>query len=564
MDLFLRLFRYSPKAIVVSIFAGAVSGLCNAGLLALLNQATHPAESKMSRSLLVAGFVALWVLLPVTRLVSSLLLVRLSQRAVLRLRMELTGKILRAPYQRIEELGPPKLLAALTGDAEAIVRVTTILPMLLTQMMIILGCMLYLGVLSWKVLVFLIASLALGMVVFQALYNRSITHHRKAREEVDKLWSHFRSITEGVKELKLHSERRGAFMEGMESTSLVVQRHALMGHTVMSFATGWGQIIVFGIVGVIVFLVPMLQPVDQVTLNGYLLGVMYVIVPIQVLMGDIPALGHAGVAYSRIRRLGISLDDADSPAHPAGGADPVRSWRTLELDSAVHVFHHEEGKSFTLGPVSLGVRPGELVFLIGGNGSGKTTLIKLLTGLYIPEEGELRIDGEVVTAQNAERYFDLFSVVFADFYLFSSFLGLGGPGVDERAREYLRRLELDHKVRIEDGVLSTTSLSQGQRKRLALLTAYLEDRPIYIFDEWAADQDPVFKDVFYFEILPELKARGKTVIAISHDDRYYSVADRIVKLQEGKVEYDGPGGAYAAPHRRVPAVSLGGAGVVQA
>jgi len=70
-------------------------------------------------------------------------------------------------------------------------------------------------------------------------------------------------------------------------------------------------------------------------------------------------------------------------------------------------------------------------------------------------------------------------------------------------------------------------------KGLALLTCYLEDRPIYFLDEWAADQDPKFKEVFYYSLSPELKSRGKTVIAISHDDRYYGVADRVLTLESG-------------------------------
>jgi putative ATP-binding cassette transporter len=172
----------------------------------------------------------------------------------------------------------------------------------------------------------------------------------------------------------------------------------------------------------------------------------------------------------------------------------------------------------------------------GGNGSGKTTLAKVLTGLYIPESGQINVDGKPISDENRERYRQLFSVVFSEIFLFESLLGLDSPEIDSRASQYLLKLELDQKVQVKDGALSTVDLSQGQRKRLSLLTAYLEDRPIYIFDEWAADQDPVFKDVFYYQILLELKSRGKTVIVISHDDRYYSIADRIVKLDYGKIE----------------------------
>jgi putative ATP-binding cassette transporter len=175
---------------------------------------------------------------------------------------------------------------------------------------------------------------------------------------------------------------------------------------------------------------------------------------------------------------------------------------------------------------------------VGGNGSGKTTLAKLLIGLYSPEEGEIRFGGKSITDENRDEYRQSFSVVFTDFFLFDSLLGLDNINIDGDARYYLEKLQLDQTVRVSDGVLSTINVSQGQRKRLALLTAYLEDRAIYLFDEWAADQDPVFKEIFYLQLLPELKARGKTVIVISHDDRYYHVADRIIKLDYGRIEYD--------------------------
>ncbi len=138
-----------------------------------------------------------------------------------------------------------------------------------------------------------------------------------------------------------------------------------------------------------------------------------------------------------------------------------------------------------------------------------------------------------VTDRNREWYRQQFSVIFYDFYLFDRLVGIDTN--QQQIQNYLALLEIDHKVKIKDGVLSTTNLSQGQRKRLALLTAYLEDRPIYIFDEWASDQDPVFKQVFYQKLLPELKSRGKTVIAVSHDDRYFSSGDRLIKLDYGRI-----------------------------
>ncbi|MNN25892.1 ABC transporter ATP-binding protein YojI [compost metagenome] len=170
---------------------------------------------------------------------------------------------------------------------------------------------------------------------------------------------------------------------------------------------------------------------------------------------------------------------------------------------------------------------------MGGNGSGKTTLAMLLLGLYQPEQGSMWLNGMSVTSHNLQAYRQYFSAVFADFHLLSHLLLESDDKLNVRAQHYLRKLGLENKVRLSNGRFSTVALSSGQRKRLALICAYLEDRDVYLFDEWASDQDPLFKRVFYCELLPELRATGKTVIVISHDDAYFAVADRIVQLQDG-------------------------------
>jgi putative ATP-binding cassette transporter len=195
-------------------------------------------------------------------------------------------------------------------------------------------------------------------------------------------------------------------------------------------------------------------------------------------------------------------------------------------------------KGFQLGPLSLTLKPGELVFVIGGNGSGKSTLAKIITGLYEPQSGEIYLNKTPITQNNLEWYRQHFTAIFSDFYLFESCLGFNDPNLDEKINAYLRKLQLAHKVQAKDGVLSTISLSFGQRKRLALLSAYLEDRPIYLFDEWASDQEPEFRELFYKQILTELKEQGKIVIVITHDDRYFHLADHLIKLDYGKIQFE--------------------------
>ncbi len=196
--------------------------------------------------------------------------------------------------------------------------------------------------------------------------------------------------------------------------------------------------------------------------------------------------------------------------------------------------NYEEGSDpYTLGPISLTLQAPAILFITGGNGSGKSTLAKILCGLYIPDTGTICLDGKPVGNHNLEAYRQLFSVVFYDFYLFDTLLGLEDREIDEAAQSYLRRLSIDDKVCVREGCLSTTHLSSGQCRRLALLAAKLEDSPICVFDEWAADQDASFKARFYQELIQDLKNNGKIVIIISHDDSYFSVADQVIKLEDG-------------------------------
>ena len=536
------LLRRSPVLVVLAVLAGVVSGASNAGLLALMNTAIHTARP-WTHDWLVWQFVGLCMVLPLSRSLSSYILTTLGQTTVLELRARLSRRILAAPLQRLEEIGSHRLLASLTQDITIIVMAMTVLPTVFVNFSVVMGSLVYLGWLSWKVLLIVLVFLMVGVATYQIPVLRATAYQRAAREQTDALYGHFRTITSGYKELKLHFPRQDGLIRGLDATGRVIKRLTVIAATIFSAAAGWGQMVVFAMIGCIIFVVPSFEAVGLKTMTGYALILLYMMAPLEVLLAVIPDLARSQVALRKIEELGLSLDDATGPAlRPLDAPVPAQrtDWGSLELVGVTHAYHREgEEESFTLGPVDLRVEQGEIVFLVGGNGSGKTTLAKLLLGLYAPEAGELRFGGRPVNDATRPEYLHQFAAVFSDFHLFESLLGMDSPETDALAARYLDRLKLSHKVRVVGGKLSTTALSQGQRKRLALLTAYLEDRPIYLFDEWAADQDPTFKEVFYLELIPELRARGKTVIVISHDDHYYGVADRIVKLDYGQIEYDG-------------------------
>lgn len=542
MKSILRLLRYvtdqRPRAFLLAAAAGLVSGATATGMVAIINSALE-ARHPLNLWLLAVPFLALLVLSPATRLFSQFLLIGLGQDLVYDLRLQLSRRILSTPMRHLEEVGPSRLLVALTDDLAAITQSMVSFPELTSHGALVVGCLVYLGWLSPPLFGIFIAAFTLTIVLYRFPLGAGFRRLRAAREEQDDLYEHFRGVTDGTKELKLHRDRRGGFLDVLAGTADRMRRLLTSGNLILTGAVAGAWTFFFAVVGLVVFLGPQIAGVDRATLVGYALVLLFMRGPLQLVVSSLPILARGGVAIDKIERLGLWLGDEGQESEAPRRSTPA-TWERLELDGVRFEYQRPgEDSSFLVGPVDLVFEPGELVFLIGGNGSGKTSLAKLLLGLYLPDAGELRFDGETVTGETADRYRQAFSVVFSDFYLFQDLYGLGDGDDAERARAYLERLELAEKVRLTDGGLSTVDLSQGQRKRLALLTAYLEDRPLYLFDEWAADQDPYFKDVFYRQLLPELKSRGKTVIVISHDDRYYDVADRLVKLRDGQVVFDG-------------------------
>ena len=532
-----RNYRQSLVMVVAVALTGIVSGGINIALLALINSALNRTHAASMAA--IVTFTSLCLLLPLFRFTSEYLLVQLSSRAIFELRVQLSRSILGAPLRMLEELGTHRLLATLTDDMPMISMALSTLPLICMHMAIVAGSLIYLGWLSPIGLVGVLVFIALGVFVYQVLLVKAQKYFHLTREKLDVLFQNFRALTEGTKELKLHRRRRESFLNNeLEATADYIRKHNVTGNTIYAAGRSWGQVLVFVLLGLLLFVRPAVLSVDQNVLTGFVLTLLFLTTPLEVILNALPTLSRAKVAAGKVQTLGLSL--AANATEP-GTLNAVPSLRMdrLELSDVTHTYFRErEDENFVLGPIDLTFRPGDLVFLIGGNGSGKTTLLKLITGLYVPEAGEIRLNGKVVNDQTRDFYRQHFSVVFSDFFLFETLLGLETNDLDAEARRFLVQLQLDHKVKVKDGTLSTTELSQGQRKRLALLTAFLEDRSVYVFDEWAADQDPYFKEIFYFQILPELKARGKTVIITSHDDRYFHMADRIVKLDYGQIDSD--------------------------
>lgn len=530
------LWRSSPGAFVLALLSGLVGGAGGVCLLALIPAALRSDAPRLGR--LGLAFAVLCVLTIVARVATQVAMIRIAQGSVAALVRHLCERILALPLRRFEENDPGRLTAVLTEDVVVLTNALGGIPLLFINLTVVVGSFVFLGFVSPVVLACSLAFAAPAIASHQLLTTRGRWLLVRARTEQDALVGHFRSLIEGFKELKLHHERREAFLnESIRAAADRVRERNTAGFSLFAMVGGWSQFLYFGYLGFLVFGLPALVDVPREALATAVLTVVYVMSPLDGVLNWAPVIARAGASMARIEALGLSLDGRDTERAVAGPITPPGPLTTpLVLRDLTYAYPGEPGvDGFTLGPLSLTVRPGEMLFLMGGNGSGKTTLIKLLTGLYTPDSGSIRYNGRPVDAAAHDAYRQLFTVVFADGFLFPTLLGLDASDLDARAQRLLDELGLEGIVRVEGGAFSTTNLSQGQRKRLALATACLEDRPVLVLDEWASYQDPRFKKAFYLEILPALRARGKTLVVISHDDDYEYVADRVVHLTAGRV-----------------------------
>ena len=541
---FRRFLRFvvqrSKTATWLMVSAGVMSGLLSAGVLALINYVLH--HSSDHSLFMVLGFVVLVGGKLLSNLWSQLLLVRFSQDTILDLSLSLCAKIVRAPLRGSERRGAGNMLVTLTDDVSWVTWAIQCFPQLIMNAAVVLGCGFYLAWLSWGTFLGVVGVTALGALGYQWLHTSAFSVISAARQARAELFGHFRSLTDGLKELLMHRARRQEFVnQEVRKAADSYRRMNVEATRRQVLAESWTQVSFYSLVGFIVFLFPSLVTVSPEVLTGYVVAVLYMMGPIWGIIGAVPTIERGQVALENIERLGVSLDADGEVAQTVELGDldaeipPVVQWNEV-----VFSYGKEKGTEapFVLGPISLELHPGELVFVIGGNGSGKSTFVKVLTGLYQPTEGNVTLAGRMITEANCEWYREHFSVVFSDFHVFHKLLGQSDSQSERLAPQYLRLLHMEKKVTVHERTFSTLDLSQGQRKRLALVTAYLEDRPIYVFDEWAADQDPQYKEIFYKTLLPDLRERGKLVVVITHDDRYFHLGNQVIKLEDGKmVEY---------------------------
>lgn len=473
---------------------------------------------------------------------SGFLLQKFTEMMAFELRTTMVRRFLLTSYQRIQQLGGHKVFSTMTHDIGTISNGLSMLSGFVHSLVTVLLCIAYLFFTSWKLSLVVLGFLLVALVVAAMLTRIGIRYQKALRENHDTFYNSLKSLVDGRKELSSNNKRKYFFFnQVVEPVCRDMRQNETRTSLVYTLLGNWTTAQVFCLIAAVVyggeFIV---NDISQMIAVTFVIVILYMIEPIIQLVGILEDTAQYRISYLRIKNLELAEDLNFLKLKEA--RKPI-AWSEICIKEIEFAYETQEESdySFHMEPTSLSLNRGDLIFLTGGNGSGKTTFAKLLVGLYEKSAGGIFVDDKEIGSDELPiaEYRTLFSTVFSDFYVFEHVLNKSGELADDSlVQDYIAKMELEKVVSTDGGVLSSVNLSHGQRKRLALLTSHFENADICVFDEWAADQDPVFRTHFYTQLLPELKAMGKTVIVISHDDRYFNIADHLIKFEFGRIVSD--------------------------
>ena len=536
--------RASHRELWRMLLLTTVAGFANALLVVVVNQ--------------VAGMVAkgdrpgLWAWLGFTA--AFVIYYQCDKFALLRanvviegllrnLRVNVVDKLRRSELQVVDSLGRGKLYTMVAQETNHLSVTFPLLVDSFQQFMLLVVSLIYLGYLSMAALVVFFLAVLIGIAGYLRINARfRVTLQQVATQQAEMIDA-IGDIIHGYKEMRLNTKRSDSVFHSYQKMSQSAEAllTASGDHWAsMILLSGFVVYLMLGIVG---FVFPQYITVDSTIVFQLIPTLLFCIGPLTKIVAQSPMFLRADVGLSAILDVERQLDAAGSvePAVARDLAGSYRDFREITYTGMSFSYRDAVGAAvFTAGPWDLKLALGETVFLVGGNGSGKSTALRLITGLYRAEKGRIAVNGTPVEGQQVAGFRELFSAIFGDFHLFDRLYGL--EEVDPKdVNRLIDVMGLTNKVRFEDGRFTDLYLSTGQRKRLALIAALLEDRPIYVFDEWSAEQDVHFREEFYNRIIPGLKAKGKTVIAVTHDERFWHLADRVIKLELGEVLWERTG-----------------------
>ncbi|MDR2045188.1 MAG: cyclic peptide export ABC transporter [Clostridium sp.] len=524
----LRKLKVGRKAYIVPLIAVSVlSGMGNAVVIFVINAAI--ADTRRFQPTLFLYFLFGLLLYMTGQKIVRFGLINMANHIIYETRLSLVHGVIHTKFDCYEGMELGEIQSCINQDTETISGFVNTLVSGITNLATILLCIAYLGILnkSGILMTLMIIVMAAGMYGF--VCSVANAYWEKARDCQSRFYSRLHDFIGGFQELKLNRRKRKEFLRDMREVCEDYREKSRKGGCLYAFSFLFGESVFTIAIGTIAFLFPLLFAGDEnLYVKEFVFILLYLVGPLSSVLRTIPDLARVRISFDRIRRLRKDLESAresmDEPAHP------IKEFRKLSVKDVEYQYQGQED-GFRVGPIRAEFHAGSITFLIGGNGSGKSTFAKLLTGLYLPQSGCITVNDCAVTQ---EQLRELFSAVYSDFYLFDQLYGLDERDEEELAK-YLRSLKLEEKVKIYENRFHTIRLSTGQKKRLALLISYLEKKPILLLDEWAAEQEPAFREYFYHKLLPDFRSQGKCIVVISHDDRYYDVADTVMVMECGKV-----------------------------
>jgi putative ATP-binding cassette transporter len=513
----------------------ALAGMSNVIALMLVHSVAQSPQTASAANFLAFAVVATTSV--VTTRFSSHRTVALIEAALQRIISRVVGKIERTEFQRLEQIGTAAILDRVTENLAVISIASSSIGAILPSLCIfVFGCF-YLFSLSPISFAFLVPLQITSIYLYRsrnAIARRLLDDEGKARI---RFLGMLMDLLRGAKEIRFGRARTQDVLHDFKNNSKKLGRINSTTNQLFDDNTLFVTTNLYLLLAALAFVMPKHVEVNGALLSKLIATILFVWGSVQTVLGVYLYYVQSNDALENIDALEERLDGALKGNDDAN--DRTNPWPgkpgPIEFVNVEYSYASEHGDTqFHVGPLNLTIEPGEVLFVVGGNGSGKSTLLKVLTGLYTPSSGTLRAGNVVVDSRSADQYREMISVIFADFHLFSKVYGLLDVDPDV-VHILLRQMQIDHKTSFQEGAFTQQNLSTGQKKRLAMIIALLEDRPLFVLDEWAADQDPEFRKYFYENIIPALKQKGKTVIAVSHDDRYFHHADRVLTMEYGQV-----------------------------
>jgi cyclic peptide transporter len=540
------------NTIPMIILLGMTSGLANTIVLFLITTSFY---SNVALVYLLFYFALAFLLNIVGTKVVSTRMIKMTNNITLDLRTDLINKLMAARYQHFEKLQDGRIFTTLNNDTTVISSSASMLIGAISTLITAISAFVYLTTISLKATLVVLLVVIIMSFYYYAISKIARRYMEDARDTQNVYMSLINGMIQGFKELSMHFQKKKEYRHDLLGSCIRIFEKNVVSALKLLNASIIGNSFIMIVLGTLSIVVPrVLTGVKTITLISYIMVLLYLVGPINGLLGIIPRLTRIKVSWDRIKGFIKTLDDRVTPdslgqlIKKLNTSDSEKPLDVRFIDNSAEkptvehiklkdvMFQYEsenDDESFSVGPINLEIKKGEAIFIIGGNGSGKTTLAKILTGLYLPDKGTVKINGKEVKDTQLGEYY---STIFSDYHLFRKIYEVNVKEKEKDVHRYLKLLELENKVQLNGNEYSTTHLSSGQRKRMALMQCFLEDRPIYLFDEFAANMDPEFRKFFYRDLLVQLKAEGKIIIAVTHDDHYFDVADKIIKLDMGKVD----------------------------